>query len=171
MASGLLLVSAQKNGSPRLLHMGDGKFEDKPSARDVCHWQRTGLRRGRLRTMMANGFRHLHGRWRSLVSQRRGRGKFTDVTKAVNIRSEKGCSLVTFVDFDHDGPRSLLSAKPALGRTTSCGATMAQPPLPMFPPKLRWQRSNWTGVSLPISITIARLILVLAGGAMVRRFC
>jgi len=45
-----------------------------------------------------------------------GGGKFTDVTKAVNIRSEKGCSVVTFVDFDHDGDLDLyISAKPGAG--------------------------------------------------------
>jgi len=49
-----------------------------------------------------------------------GGGKFTDVTKAVNIRSEKGCSVSRSFDFDHDGGLDLyISAKPALGRTTS----------------------------------------------------
>jgi Flp pilus assembly protein TadD len=110
----LLLVSADENGSLRLLHnVGDGKFEDKTdgsrlavgggglgcAAGDYDNDGKTDF------AICMNGGIHLF--------HNDGGGKFVDVTKAANIRSERRCVATTFVDFDHDGDLDLyITAKP-----------------------------------------------------------
>jgi len=88
----LVLVSASENGTLRLLHnIGDGKFADKTSGSGLTLSGSGWLRCGRFDKTMAK--RTWPSAWAMacIFFTTMAQEKFSDVTKSVNIRSEKGC--------------------------------------------------------------------------------
>jgi Tfp pilus assembly protein PilF len=168
----LLLVSASENGSVRLLHnSGDGKLEDTTSASGI-NLKGSGLGcaagdydndgKTDFAVCMIDGVHLFHN----------DGGKFTDVTKTVEIKSQPGCAALTFVDYDHDGDLDLYVTGSARTRPIGeqLGMTGPTPGVRNTPiPNTLW-RNNGNSTFTDVTKETALGVFAMDGGVVTSDF-